>query len=293
MQMIATHDGSFHPDDVLAVATIQLTLGDVPVSVIRTRNPEKIAQADWVVDVGNVYDPTTQRFDHHQNGLPARENGIPYAAFGLVWRAYGETVCGSAAVAAEIEARLVQPIDAGDNGVSLYTLSDHQVQPYELFSVISSFRPVWGSEHDMDEAFLEAVTFAKTLLEKIIAHTKAAEAVREMAETSYRAAEDKTLLVFDDPVDRHMFIAYPEVQVVVYPSDIEKHKWKAATIPTGDVQFESRVDFPAAWGGLRDGELAAVSGIPDAGFCHKGRFLFVAASKESAVRAANIALGRG
>ncbi|MCB9812094.1 MYG1 family protein [Candidatus Nomurabacteria bacterium] len=292
MQTVVTHDGSFHPDDVLAIASIKLFLNDEPVEIIRTRDKERIIAADWAVDVGEEYDPERRRFDHHQNGLPPRENDIPYAAFGLVWKSYGEAICGSADVAAQIEAQLVQPIDAGDNSISLYTLNELQVAPYELFSVISAFRPVWGSEHQNDDAFADAVDFAEELLARIIAHAQASKTVREVAEAGYRAAEDKSLLVFDDPVDRHMFIQYPDVHMVVYPADMTKQKWKASTVPTGEIAFESRAHLPAEWSGLRDGELASVSGIPDAIFCHKERFLFVAGSQESAVQAAKIALGK-
>ncbi|MCA9354698.1 MAG: MYG1 family protein [Candidatus Kaiserbacteria bacterium] len=292
MQTVVTHDGSFHPDDVLAVATIKILLAEEPIKIIRTRERDEIDKADWVVDVGDRFDPATQRFDHHQNGIPARENGIPYAAFGLVWREYGEQICGSKEISDQIDAQIVQPVDAGDNGIALYELNDRGVAPYELFSVLSAFRPVWGSEHENDAAFAEAVEFAKQLLMRIIAHAQASEAVRQVAESGYQAAEDKELLVFEDPIDRHMFIQYPDVRMVVYPSDTTKKKWKASTIPTGEVVFESRVDFPKEWGGLRDGALAEVTGIEDAVFCHKNVFLFVAASKESAIKAAKIALGR-
>ena len=53
---------------------------------------------------------------------------------------------------------------------------------------------------------------------------------------------------------------------------------------------ENRKDFPTFWGGLRDGELAKVSGIKDAVFCHTGLFLSVAKSKEGAIEMAKIAI---
>ena len=77
MQKIITHSGSFHSDDIFAVATLQLHFGVENVEVIRTRDEEIIASGDIVVDVGGVYDAEKQRFDHHQNGAPVRDNGIP------------------------------------------------------------------------------------------------------------------------------------------------------------------------------------------------------------------------
>ena len=139
MIKIATHSGGFHTDDVFAVATLQLVYGVENVEIIRTRDEVELATADIVVDVGGVYDVAAKRFDHHQNGGPVRANGIPYAAFGLVWREYGETVASSKVVAEEIERMLVLAVDAGDSGVSLYTLNNFDVMPYELYQITRSF----------------------------------------------------------------------------------------------------------------------------------------------------------
>ena len=62
---VATHSGPFHADDVLAVALLRVFV-DEEATVLRTRDLERIAQADVVVDVGGLYDPAARRFDHHQ-----------------------------------------------------------------------------------------------------------------------------------------------------------------------------------------------------------------------------------
>ena len=83
---VATHPGNFHADDVFAIAALELVHG--PLEVVRTRDPERQAAADLRVDVGGRSDPAAGDFDHHQKGgAGTRENGIPYASFGLVWRA--------------------------------------------------------------------------------------------------------------------------------------------------------------------------------------------------------------
>lgn len=288
MQTVIVHSGNFHPDEVFAVATLQLHLGKENIQVIRTRNDEIIAQGDWVADVGGVYDPDSQRFDHHQNGAPVRENGIPYAAFGLVWKHLGESITGSKAIADSIEERIAQPVDAGDNGVKLFTLNEYGVSPYELFSVVISFRPVWGSTTSDDEAFFQAVDFARDLLVRTITHAEAAEKIKEVAQAGYEAAKDKSVLVFEDHVDRHAFVKFPEVNIILYPSDDGERGrvWKASTVPAEYNTFTNRVKFPAAWSGLRDEELEKVSGIEGAIFCHKGCWLIVTKTKEGALEAA-------
>jgi uncharacterized UPF0160 family protein len=55
--------------------------------------------------------------------------------------------------------------------------------------------------------------------------------------------------------------------------------------------FDSRLDLPQAWAGLRDAELAAVTGVPDSVFCHMNLFIAGAKSFDGAVQLAKIALG--
>ena len=35
-------------------------------SLVRTRDPSKLAECNVVVDVGGVYDPAQHKYDHHQ-----------------------------------------------------------------------------------------------------------------------------------------------------------------------------------------------------------------------------------
>src|ERR687885_1182144 len=104
---VATHDGSFHADEVFAVAALSL-LGE-PLEVVRTRDEVAMAASDVRVDVGFAADPATGDFDHHQRGgAGERPNGIPYASFGLVWRHHGAALCaGEEPVAGRVDAQLV------------------------------------------------------------------------------------------------------------------------------------------------------------------------------------------
>ena len=287
MITIVTHSGSFHPDDVFAVATLQLVLRDQDVHIVRSRDESVISTCEWIVDVGGVYDPEVQRFDHHQPGAPVRENGIPYAAFGLIWQHVGTKLCGSVEVAAKLEEQLVQPIDAGDNGINLYTINEYKVKPYELYQVVHLFAPPWGTGGSKDEAFLKAVGWAQGLLEQAINQQRAFVAMEEIVEHTYQTSSDKQILVFDVPVPAVAAVPYPEVMVVVCPDDTEaSSNWTVTTVRKEYDSFEPRAKFPAAWAGLHDEALEAVSSIEGAGFCHKARFFFVAKSKSVALRAA-------
>ncbi|MES2749055.1 MAG: MYG1 family protein [Patescibacteria group bacterium] len=292
MIKIATHSGGFHTDDVFAVATLQLVHGVENVEIIRTRDESLLASADIVVDVGGVYDVATKRFDHHQIGGPVRDNGIPYAAFGLVWKEYGESVAGSKENADDIERSMVLAVDAGDQGVSLYDLKNPDIPPFELYQITRSFLPEWGSNKHNDVAFSEAVEFARALLKRIIVKKQAEQKMKELVREVYNNTSDKRVLVFDIGVSTNVCTDYPEVLLVVQPDDpLSNNNWIAKTVTTGKAAFEGRVNFPKEWLGLTNGELAEISGISDAVFCHKAGFIFVAGSKEGVIKAVEKVVG--
>lgn len=66
---IGTHSGVFHCDDALACFMLKCLPKFKDAEIIRSRDESKLAECDVVVDVGGIYDPATQRFDHHQRGF--------------------------------------------------------------------------------------------------------------------------------------------------------------------------------------------------------------------------------
>src|SRR5450755_4772545 len=139
--LIATHRGSFHADDVFAVAALRL-LGE-PVEVVRTRDRDALAQADVRVDVGFRDDATTGDFDHHQRDFDrARANGVRYASFGLVWREFGARICdGDQHVADAVDETLVQPVDANDTGQRLTQSLIDGARPMTISGIVGGFNP--------------------------------------------------------------------------------------------------------------------------------------------------------
>ena len=43
---------------------------------------------------GLVYDIGFGKYDHHQENRRVRKNGVPYAAFGLLWEEFGSEILG-------------------------------------------------------------------------------------------------------------------------------------------------------------------------------------------------------
>jgi len=294
---IATHSGSFHPDDLLSVATLRILLkkrGACRVKVVRTREQAEIAKADFVVDVGGEYDPARRRFDHHQaSGAGARANGIPYASFGLVWQTFGAELCGSEKCAAAIDSELVQLVDAVDNGVEICSSVIQEVHPYTFGYALSSFLPSWKELADgrvtADQAFAKALVFAEAVLAREIARTKDAEEGRVNVEKAYQAAPDKRVVVLDHSyVWGDVLRAYSEPLYVIYPQGGDK--WHVKAVRNDPNSFKNRKDLPVAWAGKRDAEFAQLTGVSDALFCHKNLFLAVAGSLEGAKKLAKLAI---
>jgi uncharacterized UPF0160 family protein len=288
---IITHSGSFHTDDVFAVATLQLLLGGRS-RVIRTREEWRIAEGDYVVDVGGSHDPAKNRFDHHQQGgAGKRSNGIPYASFGLVWQAYGEKLSGSAAIARAIDEKLVQAVDAIDNGVEISKPLIEGVHSFGLFDLISAFIPTWNEkEKDVDACFLDAVHLAEKLLIREIKRAKDKELGNARVEQAYRESSDKRLIVLDDNYSwGEVLSAYPEPLFVLEPVPQSVH-WRVKTVRADKFSFENRKSLPASWAGLRDEALAAATGVPGSIFCHNARFIAVGKTKEAARALAALAL---
>ncbi len=289
---IITHSGNFHTDDIFAVATLKLLMPDA--EVVRSREKDIVKTGDFLVDVGEEYDEEKNHFDHHQKGFAGeRTNGVLYASFGLVWKKYGEKVCGSKLVADRIERRLVTPIDAYDNGINLFTSTIEGLVPYTIEQYVTSFYPTWKEkEVNNDAVFMELEKFAEELLKREIKKTQSIIDAMNVIEEVYNESVDKRVIVLEDrfPLEAiDVLTKYPEPMFVVKPSE-QGESWKANTIRYNIRFFGSRKDFPKSWAGKRDHELAEISGVPDASFCHNKMFLVVAKSKEGAIALAKKAV---
>lgn len=293
--IIVTHSGNFHADDVFAVATLELLCAKegLQTEILRSRDSKIWEQANYLVDVGGENTPENNKFDHHQiGGAGARANGIPYAAFGLVWIKIGTKLCESEAVANIIDEIIVQSVDAHDGGTEIISSLFKNVYPYTIGNAISAFVP--DREKNVgqyDQAFSNAVIFAKGVLAREINKIKDIEGNKDFIKKAYENAEDKRLVIFDVSYNEFsvstVLQKFPEVIYTLYPKDSSWHLKAVRKEPHG---FESRKPLPESWAGKKDDELVKVTGVSDAVFCHNGRFLAVTLSKEGALKLAELAL---
>ena len=286
---IVTHNDRFHADDVCAMAVLKIKFGDQITEVIRTRDEDIIQSADIVFDVGHMYDPDINRFDHHQtDGAGKRENGIPYAAFGLVWKKFGSDICGSHEAADLIDKKMVQMIDAGDNGVFPYQYTQYDVREYVLDTICHSFGSTWAEQDNYDEVFFEMVDLVEKIIRREIKVAQDKVKAIPFIEKTYQDAPDKRIVIFDEYYPwGDTLKKYSDIFFVISPTK-EKDQWRISAIQ--DQQLQNKKPFPATWGGLRGEELEKVTGVKGSRFCHRALFLTVADSKDSAIKLAKIAL---
>jgi uncharacterized UPF0160 family protein len=287
---VGVHNGSFHADDAFAVATLSILLqGDI--QIIRTRNSEELSRCDYVVDVGSIYKPTDKRFDHHQKGgAGERENGVPYAAFGLVWKEYGERICGDVRVAQKIDHDLVQFVDVMDNGVGKSVPVIADVYSFDVCSVIALMNPSGGEERVVNEYFNRAVDFAKNTIEQCVWSFRMLFVGESLIDDAYIKSEDKRFIVLEEDVEwREIVPKYKDVLFVVEGTS-HADQWKVRAVRDTVHSFLNRKDLPIGWAGKQNTELVEESGVPDALFCHNKRFIATAGSREGAIALAKKAL---
>src|SRR3954447_6088300 len=219
---VATHPGNFHADDVFAIAVLGLAT-DGPLEILRTRDEAIQAAADARVDVGGRSDPATGDFDHHQKGgAGERDNGIRYASFGLVWRAYGEQLTGDAAGAASIDERLVQSVDANDTGQTIVRSLVEGVRPMTVSGVIAAMNPSWDESltpEDEDARFAEAVAVATRIITGELAGSAAFRRAHQLVHDAIGRADDPRIIELDRnmPWREAVVTTAPEALFVVYP----------------------------------------------------------------------------
>ena len=273
-----THSAKFHADDVFSSALLLYL------------NPEiRIIRGNKVPEDfdGIVFDIGRGRYDHHQKDSRIRENGIPYAAFGLLWEELGAEILGEE-LAQKFDESFVQPLDNNDN----------TGEKNELATLIGNFNPTWDAQGGNDEAFFQAVSVAGMILEnkfeRYLGNERADKRVEEILEEHQKAIlsgekskEEARILILPEFVPCQKRLSETDIAFVIFPSNrggycIQPQK--------KEYSLNYKCSFPVEWLGLENEELVAATGLSSAGFCHKGGFLMTTGTLEDAVKACEISL---
>ncbi|NXD88205.1 MYG1 protein, partial [Halcyon senegalensis] len=131
--------------------------------VVRTRDPQRLAQCDVVVDVGGEYDPERHRYDHHQRSFtesmrslrPGKPWTTKLSSAGLVYCHFGSQILAGllglpeddpvvTALYDKLYESLVQEVDAADNGIAPAAGEPRYGLSTTLSARVARLNPPWN-----------------------------------------------------------------------------------------------------------------------------------------------------
>ncbi|WP_353471276.1 MYG1 family protein [Salipiger sp. H15] len=297
---LVTHSGGFHADELLS--SVILTRLFPAAALLRTRDEAWITPGEGriIYDVGRDYVHAQGIYDHHQKDAPLREDGQPYSSFGLIWTHFGMDYLRAMAVPeadlegihASFDAGFVLPVDLMDNGALSPSEAGPMLSDLTLPMLLESLKPVYDdtAPEAEDAAFAAALQIARAFVEAQVRR----KAAKRRAEAQVKAAIETAGAgrVLELPQGMPFRSAVVEAGAdhllfVVHPRGTD---WALNGIRKHADGFELRADLPAAWAGLTDAALEEASGVAGAKFCHNGRFIAVAGSRDAILQMAALAV---
>ncbi|GJV74640.1 UPF0160 protein-like protein [Tanacetum coccineum] len=297
LKKVGTHNGSFHCDEALGCFMIRLTDKYSGAEIVRSRDPQVLESLDAVLDVGGVYDPSNDRYDHHQKGF-AEVFGHGFttklSSAGLIYKHFGLEI-----IAKELQVDEGHPdvhrlflaiyksfmewkvawggysddvpryaIDAIDNGINQYDTDQpaKYVNNTHLSSRVGRFNLDWTdpdqSSEKENEAFQKAMALAGSeFLDSVRFHVKSWLPARSIVMECLAA---RTSI---DPSGEIMVLD----RFCPWKLHLYELEQELKTEPT--VKYVLYRALPAQWRGLRDDDLSKQSGISDCVFVHMSGFI--------------------
>ena len=286
---VAVHNGVFHADDIICVALLRLYYPAAEVKVVRTRNADDFKTCNFILDVGAKDEITGDGqvfFDHHQ-----KDNSVINGT--VVKHCAATKLAQYLKVPEGLYQKALLGVAADDNGQQ--ELKGKYPNP---FTFVHSLNVGWDENlfgEVQDKNFSVAVDMATTVLKSLIHSCE----LEEKAEAISMAAAEKaaggiailpqfvggwqkTICQYNDEHKED-----DKVKLVVFKSG---STYRVQIVPVAADSFDSLIKLPEAWGGLRGEDLTKASGIPEAIFCHPGRFIAGWQTEEETVAAAKAAI---
>ncbi|KAK6090972.1 hypothetical protein P3W45_000217 [Vairimorpha bombi] len=289
---LVTHNGRFHYDELLASAILTKIYPES--TIIRTRDSKVISTGDIVYDVGGVYDPSRNLYDHHQPTFTetySSDYNIKLSSAGLVYKHFHESFLSLYNIhpTGTLYKKLTKKIykefflgaDAQDNGYNIYG----EIKPRTIYAMIS----LYNSEDNLisdqqNENFRKALTIVSKDLDLYINH------VITSWYNKYKELEilinqtDDYILVSDVYYSYDLILEIEKennknILFLVYPSD---DLYKIRAINTDTTNFSLKCPLKKEWRGRRGDELNSM--IKGAGFVHSSGFIGTNKTKEGAIK---------
>lgn len=278
--IVAVHPGSYHVDELVAIAMTELILDVKATSIIRSRNLDDVTGAHFVMDTCEGL------LDHHG----VRNDGHSCAAtriFKILYNTDEIREAFSSTFWQKLGA-FCDRVAAQDNGKEMFDRMGY-VHAQNKLGVVSG-----------EDTFDKALNLVRCDLEAMLyvwdEEAKAADVVNSTLDANYNA----DVVVFPPEAraaNAKEIMWYRRHPAIYYISPESESDWRilccAPPRETEDEEFspfKSRFLLPEQWRSKRGEELSAVSKVPGAIFCHAAGFIAGWQTKEGAVQAAERAI---
>ena len=222
VKTIITHNGTFHADEITAIALLQIFTKD-RYSITRVPHQSELKRADFTIDIGKILDPSLGLFDHHQYEL-----GLSSA--GLIWLYLGLTTDYP-----EIS-KLVALVDQNDVGI-------RKALSHEYSRIIGSYNTSCTNNDSLQQiAFIQAIEVAVRVIRSMkdaqdLSYETEKLITAAFLNRTFLAIEKGIVVVPKYLVGWDKFLngqSTPKIRAIVWPKDehIPEGEWNAQVIPT-------------------------------------------------------------
>ncbi len=229
MKTIVTHSGTFHADEVSAIALLKVFKPKL-YDIQRLPHQATLPRADYTLDIGRKYDGV-HLFDHHQ-----REQTDPMfelSSAGLIWKYIGKQEQYPQVTA------LVTMVDRNDVGLQKSTLGEYS-------RIIGAFNtPTIYDDNIQMLAFLDALHTAETVLSSMKAFQDELDGTEEYLIARFDSLssweEENGVLIADHYCkgwDKYLNgNITPNLRCITWPKEDEEGEWHAQVIPSKSGEY--------------------------------------------------------
>lgn len=207
-KLIATHNKSFHVDEVTAIALLKIFLNENIVVNRVEHNTSDFSNYDMVIDIGRKFDGI-KYFDHHQFKGGKSSAGLIWDYIGLQ-KEYPKI------------SQLIDLVDKNDVGIE-------KAKSFEFSSLIKCFNTKELLSQAQDKAFYKAIEFVKTVLISMIDMEEELLLAKEIVSNSYIFNKNPKIIELEKFTPHWTTYingeTMPYINAVVW-EDEEENNWK-------------------------------------------------------------------
>jgi len=304
MKTIVVHDGQFHADEVCAFTILQKIFGEL--ILIRARDEISINLGNFVVDVGFMYEPNSDKFDHHQHDFNEKfpNSNIPMASAGLVYTKYGKTFLKTyindndivETIYNKFYHKFIKEIDAIDNGVMLEYNKDYNIMGISTLISYMNNNDIYDYDKQM-EKFMEASKLMLQHMDIVINHLINEEKnfihdypiIEKACNERFNHSETGEFIIIDTDCNQWLrcILQYEKkhncinnIKFVIYPSN---EQIRIRAIKIGSILRKPLLNQNILRSNIKNTD--------DLLFIHKNLFIGSFKTKETAIEVAKLSLG--